>query len=610
MNRFSLLLVAACIAMPVIALSQQNSLLLPYQAPGYKYQIVNPNAQVIKTFQGTAFNDAAWQTGTAAFGTVNQAGQKACPLNDAVHIKVAWQTSQDLLIRKHFTVPSGAANVKVAVAVESQAQVFVNGTDISGGVQDQDSCASLGNFVFTVPASLVKTGDNVLAVHGVIESNTADDPYWRTNYLDVQVTADIPATITASAGPNGTISPGGAVVVPFAGNQTFTITPNTGYSIANVLVDGASVGAVSSYTFTDVLANHTISATFVIKTYPVAGTVTVGGAGLPGVTVTATGSGGFTASGVTTTGGAYTIGSNIPYGTTGVVIGASLTGYTFTPLSVPGPVTGPLTGENIKGTLNTYPVTGTVAVGGAGLPGVTVTATGSGGFTASGVTTTGGAYTISSNIPYGTTGIVIGASLTGYTFTPLSVPGPVTGPLSGENITGTLNTYPVTGTVTVGGAGLPGVTVTATGSGGFTASGVTTTGGAYTISSNIPYGTTGIVIGASLTGYTFTPLSVPGPVTGPLTGENITGTLNTYSVSGTVTVGGAGLPGVTVTATGSGGFTASGVTTTGGAYTISGVPHFTTGLTLAGTLTGYTFTPLSVSGTVTGPLSGENITGR
>jgi lysophospholipase L1-like esterase len=69
-------------------------------------------------------------------------------------------------------------------------------------------------------------------------------------------------TITASAGSNGSISPTGAVTVAQGGSQSFTITPNSGFSISNVTVDGASVGAVSSYTFSNVQANHTISATF------------------------------------------------------------------------------------------------------------------------------------------------------------------------------------------------------------------------------------------------------------------------------------------------------------------------------------------------------------
>jgi parallel beta-helix repeat protein len=69
-------------------------------------------------------------------------------------------------------------------------------------------------------------------------------------------------TITASAGSNGSISPTGAVTVGQGANQAFTITPNSGYAISAVTVDGTSVGAVSSYTFTNVQANHTISATF------------------------------------------------------------------------------------------------------------------------------------------------------------------------------------------------------------------------------------------------------------------------------------------------------------------------------------------------------------
>ena len=61
-------------------------------------------------------------------------------------------------------------------------------------------------------------------------------------------------TITASAGAGGSISPSGSVSVNHGANRTFTITANTGYTIANVLVDGASVGTVSSYTFSNVIA--------------------------------------------------------------------------------------------------------------------------------------------------------------------------------------------------------------------------------------------------------------------------------------------------------------------------------------------------------------------
>ena len=69
-------------------------------------------------------------------------------------------------------------------------------------------------------------------------------------------------TITATAGEGGSITPNGDVSVKEGASQTFAITANNGYEIADVLVDGSSVGAVESYTFSDVKANHTISASF------------------------------------------------------------------------------------------------------------------------------------------------------------------------------------------------------------------------------------------------------------------------------------------------------------------------------------------------------------
>ena len=73
--------------------------------------------------------------------------------------------------------------------------------------------------------------------------------------------------ITASAGLGGGISPNAAVSVASGANQTFTITPALGFSVADVLVDGASVGAVTSYTFTNVMAPHTIAASFGLNTF-------------------------------------------------------------------------------------------------------------------------------------------------------------------------------------------------------------------------------------------------------------------------------------------------------------------------------------------------------
>lgn len=68
--------------------------------------------------------------------------------------------------------------------------------------------------------------------------------------------------ITAKAGANGTITPSGNVTVKAGADQAFAIQPNSGYTVSKVLVDGTDVGAVTSYTFKNVTANHTIEAVF------------------------------------------------------------------------------------------------------------------------------------------------------------------------------------------------------------------------------------------------------------------------------------------------------------------------------------------------------------
>jgi hypothetical protein len=92
-------------------------------------------------------------------------------------------------------------------------------------------------------------------------------------------------TIGASAGSNGSIAPSGSVVVTQGASQAFTITPAAHYHVVDVLVDGNSVGAVSSYAFSNVTANHTIAASFAIDTYPITVTTGAHGVSAPGGTV-------------------------------------------------------------------------------------------------------------------------------------------------------------------------------------------------------------------------------------------------------------------------------------------------------------------------------------
>lgn len=77
-------------------------------------------------------------------------------------------------------------------------------------------------------------------------------------------TADIQTqfTITATAGNGGTIAPTGATKVYKGTSKAFTITPNAGYHVDSLTVDGTAVNVVTEYTFSDVTANHTIAVTF------------------------------------------------------------------------------------------------------------------------------------------------------------------------------------------------------------------------------------------------------------------------------------------------------------------------------------------------------------
>jgi hypothetical protein len=68
--------------------------------------------------------------------------------------------------------------------------------------------------------------------------------------------------ITASAGANGTINPSGAVSVNAGDSRTFTFSPDSGYKVDEVILNGLPVGALNNYTFNNVRGNHSISVTF------------------------------------------------------------------------------------------------------------------------------------------------------------------------------------------------------------------------------------------------------------------------------------------------------------------------------------------------------------
>jgi len=128
---------------------------------------------------------------------------------------------------------------------------------------------------------------------------TAYDTNGNESAFSEEIVYTIPAsslthTIIASAGTGGTISPAGSLSVSGGSDHSFTISPSSGYSIEDVKVDGSSVGAVSSYTFTNIDKDHSIAATFspvAAEVYTIAASAGANGAITPSGNVSVTSGG-------------------------------------------------------------------------------------------------------------------------------------------------------------------------------------------------------------------------------------------------------------------------------------------------------------------------------
>ena len=94
----------------------------------------------------------------------------------------------------------------------------------------------------------------------VSESNEGNN--WVSSNSKIQIPCTQSYSITSTAGSGGSISPSGQVSVSAGASKTFSITPNTGYQIIDVKVNGQSMGQISTYTFSNVHANHSISVIF------------------------------------------------------------------------------------------------------------------------------------------------------------------------------------------------------------------------------------------------------------------------------------------------------------------------------------------------------------
>ncbi len=380
-----------------------------------------------------------------------------------------------------------------------------NGTISPSGVV---SVPSGSNQAFTITPSTGYHVDSVL-VDGVRVDST-------TSYTFENVTTDhtISAsfainvyTITASAGANGTIAPLGVTNINHGGSQSYTITPSTGYHVADVLVDGVSVGPVTNYNFTNVTANHTISVTFAINSYTItASTGANGTVAPPGVTNVNHGGN-----------QSYTITPDVGYHVADVLVdGISvgpLTNYTFTNITASHTISASFA-------INAYTITATSGANGTiAPPGVTNVNHGG-----------NQSYTITPDAGYHVAAVVVdGVSVgpvTSYNFTNVTTNHTI-------SVTFTINIYTITASAGVNGTiAPPGVTSVSHGG-----------SQNYTI--------------APSTGYHVADVLIDGLSVGPVTSYNFTNVTANHTISATfainiytitASVGGSGTispPGVT-----------------------------------------------------------------
>jgi hypothetical protein len=171
-----------------------------------------------------------------------------------------------------FTFSNVTANHTISATFAANTYTITPGAGANGAISPSSAVTvNYGaNQTFTITPA---TGYTVSAVQVDGSSVGAVTSYTFSNVTaNHSISATFAAntyTITPGAGANGAISPSSAVTVNYGANQTFTITPATGYKVSAVQVDGSSVGAVTSYMFSNVTANHTISTAFAPSTYTI-----------------------------------------------------------------------------------------------------------------------------------------------------------------------------------------------------------------------------------------------------------------------------------------------------------------------------------------------------
>ena len=149
------------------------------------------------------------------------------------------------------------SNPKINVAASGT--TTITSVTVSGGATQAFAIAAAAGYTV---ADVKVDGTSVGPVASYTFSNVTANHTIAVTFKTVPVAS---YSITATAYANGSISPAGTTSVASGSSKTYTITPSAGYAVSAVKADGISVGAVTSYTFSNVKANHSIAASFKLR---------------------------------------------------------------------------------------------------------------------------------------------------------------------------------------------------------------------------------------------------------------------------------------------------------------------------------------------------------
>ncbi|NVN97701.1 MAG: hypothetical protein HXX17_00115, partial [Geobacteraceae bacterium] len=219
-------------------------------------------------------------TGGSGTGVLNYSasGSTACtvnPTSGAVTITSGTGSCSLSATKATDTNYTAATSTAVSITISQAPQSLSFGTPptlvYGGATATVSASSSVGLAVFfssQTPSVCTVGGSTVTTLSAGICTIAADQPGNANYAAATQITQSISVTtaaftITATAvNTGGTITPAGATFLNYAASQNYTITPDPGYVIVDVRVDGVSVGRPPSYPFSSINAGHTINVVF------------------------------------------------------------------------------------------------------------------------------------------------------------------------------------------------------------------------------------------------------------------------------------------------------------------------------------------------------------